>query len=87
MAALVDVAERAIDAKTPSGANAPYKIQKRGDKFVVLNNIGEVKGTFPTREKALAFQRALYANVPGAAKRAAKVPFSGKARQRIPKGK
>ena len=31
----------------------PYSIQKRGDKFVVLNlDTGHVKGTHDTREKA-----------------------------------
>jgi hypothetical protein len=86
MALLVGVADRAIDAKTPAGANAPYKIQQRGSSYVVVNNTG-VKATFPDRAKALAYLRALYANVPGAAGRADKVKFSGKARQRIPKGK
>lgn len=79
--------ERLDEAKTPSGANAPYKIQKRGTKFVVVNNTGEVKATFKDRGKALSYLRALYVNVKGAPKRAEKVKFSGKARQRIPKDK
>jgi hypothetical protein len=87
MALLLSVAEREIDAQTPSGANAPYKIVKHGSGFAVVNNMGAVKATFKTREQALAYQRALYVNVPGAAKRAAKVKFSGTARQRIPKEK
>lgn len=62
---------------TPSGANAPYKIEKRGDKYVVVNNTGAVKATFDDEEKARAYQKALYANVPGAAKRAGKVKFTG----------
>lgn len=72
-------------AKAPSGANAPYKIVKRGSSFAVVNNTGETKATFEDRQKALKYLRALYVNVPGAAKRAKKVGFSGKARQRIPK--
>ncbi len=67
----------------PSGANAPYKIKKRGDKFVVVNNTGETKASFDSRDKALAYQRALYVNVRGATKRAAKTKFSGKARNRV----
>jgi ribosomal protein L40E len=72
-------------AKAPPGANAPYKIQKRGGKFVVLNNTGEVKSTFDSHDKALSYMRALYVSVPGAAKRADRVKFSGKAKTRIPK--
>lgn len=72
-------------AETPAGANSPYKIQKRSGKFVVVNNTGEVKSTFDNHDKALAYLRALYVNVGGAAKRASKVKFSGKAKQRIPK--
>ena len=86
MSLLTAITEREIDANTPSGANAPYKIVKRGDQFAVVNNIGETKATFDSHAKALAYQRALYVNVPGAAKRADKVKFTGKARQRIPKG-
>lgn len=87
MGLLLSVAERELDAQAPPGANAPYKIVKSGDGFAVRNNTGETKATFPTRAKALAYLRALYANVPGAAKRADKVPFTGKARTRIPKPK
>lgn len=56
---------------------APYKIQKRGGGFVVVNNKGEVKATFKTRGEALKYQRALYKNVPGAPGKAAKKPWSG----------
>lgn len=73
-------------AATPSGANSPYKILKHGNKWTVVNNTGETKSTFDSHDKALAYLRALYANVGGAAKRAEKVKFSGKAKQRIPKG-
>lgn len=85
--------EQAMDliveqAKAPSGANAPYKIQSAGKgRWKVVNNLGETKATFDSREKALTYLRALYANVPGASKRADKVKFSGKGKQRIPKGK
>jgi len=52
--------------------HAPYLIKKRGKKFIVVNSIGETKATFKTRTAALAYQRALYKNVPGAAKMAAR---------------
>lgn len=57
---------------------APYKIQKRGTKWVVVNNAGEVKASFTTRSAALDYQRALYANVKGAPKKAEKTPWTGK---------
>jgi hypothetical protein len=79
---LVKSAEQA--AETPAGANAPYKIVKRGSQYAVVNNAGLTKATFPTRAKALAYQRALYANVPGASKRGTNVKWSGKARDRVP---
>lgn len=42
----------------------PYRVEKRGNKFVVVKkDTGEVVGTHPTREKALAHLRALEANV------------------------
>lgn len=69
-------------AATPSGANAPYKIVKKGGKFAVVNNTGDTKASFDDRDKALAYLRALYTNVPGAAKRADKVKFTGKAKDR-----
>lgn len=72
--------------KTPAGANAPYKVQKRGPKFVVVNNTGAVKASFKTREAALSYLRALYSNVKGAPKRAAKVKFTGKAKDRADDG-
>jgi hypothetical protein len=86
MGFLLALAERELAADTPSGANAPYKIIKTGTGFKVSNNTGETKATFKTYQEALKFLRALYVNVPGAAKRADKVKFTGKARQRIPKG-
>lgn len=65
---------------TQQAANeAPYKIQKRGDKFVVVNNAGMTKSTFKSNDDALKYLRALYANVPGAAKKADKTPWTGKA--------
>lgn len=71
-------------AKAPSGANAPYKIVPAGKKFAVVNNAGETKATFDTRAKAADYLQALYANVKGAQKRANKVPFTGKAKNRVP---
>jgi hypothetical protein len=68
---------------TPSGANAPYKIVKRGDKFAVVNNAGATKATFDDEGKAREYQKALYANVKGAPKRASKVSFTGKAKDRV----
>lgn len=59
---------------------APYKIQKRGGKFAVVNNAGETKATFDDRDKALEYQRALYVNVKGAAKKADRVKWTGKAK-------
>lgn len=69
-------------AKTPSGANAPYKIIPDGGKFKVVNNTGDTKATFDSRKKALAYLRALYANVPGASKRANKVAWTGNVKDR-----
>lgn len=69
-------------AKKPTSM-APYKIFKVSDKkFVVKNNAGEVKATFDSRDKALNYLRALYKNVPGAAKSADKKDFSGKQKRR-----
>jgi hypothetical protein len=78
----VTVSETAASA--PSGANAPYKIVPKDGKFTVVNNAGLVKATFDDRDKALAYLRALYANVKGAASRAAKVKFTGGAKNRVP---
>lgn len=57
---------------------APYKIVKSGDKFQVLNNAGVVKSSFPTEQAARQYQKALYANVPGAASTAKNKPWTGK---------
>lgn len=39
----------------------PYKIVKRGKKYVVINKeTGKVKGTHSSKEKALAQMRLLY---------------------------
>lgn len=73
--------------KMPSGANAPYKIIPVGKKFVVKNNAGETKATFDKRAAAVDYLQALYASVPGAKKRAGKVAFTGKAKNRAPKEK
>lgn len=66
------------EAAKPPPNMAPYKIQKRGDEFVVVNNAGEVKARFKTRAQALKYQRALYTNVPGAPGKSEKKPWSGK---------
>lgn len=51
----------------------PYAIKKQRGKWVVVNKEnGHVKGEHPTREKALAQLRALYANVPDARKKGGK---------------
>jgi len=72
--------ERMMAALVEMAANAaPYKIQRRGSQFVVVNNAGMVKATFKTRAEALAYQRALYRNVPGAARRADKTKWTGDA--------
>lgn len=69
--------------KMPTGANAPYEIVAVGkNKFQVVNNAGEIKATFKSKKAARAYQAALYANVPGAAKRAAKVKWTGSAKLR-----
>lgn len=71
-------------AKGPAGRNAPYKIVPVGKKFAVKNNIGETKATFDTEDAARQYQKALYASVPGAAKRAEDHKFTGTARRRGP---
>jgi len=43
------------------GAHPPYKVQQRGDQWVVVNGKGETKGTHDSKEKARAQQSALYA--------------------------
>ena len=58
---------------------APYKIFKQGDKWVVKNNANMVKASFKSRDEAVKYLRALYANVGGAAKKADKTKWSGKA--------
>jgi hypothetical protein len=74
MAALLTVARE-------TAGEAPYKIFKiKDDQWVVKNNTGAVKARFKTRAAALKYQRALYKNVPGAAKKADKTKWSGKAK-------
>ena len=55
-----------------SSSHAPYNIEERDGKWVVVNSLGEVKGTFDSEEQARQQQKALYANVPGAAEQAKK---------------
>jgi hypothetical protein len=41
----------------------PYAVRKSGSKYVVVKKTtGEVLGTHPSREKALAQMRAIYAH-------------------------
>lgn len=42
----------------------PWKVVKKGNKWQVVNEeTGDVKGTHSSKKRALAQQRALYANV------------------------
>jgi len=69
-----------INAMSEQAAmHAPYKIVKDGDQWCVLNNLGEVKARFKTHAKAMAYMAALYRNVPGAAAKAARTPWTGRA--------
>ena len=39
----------------------PYKVEKRGDKWVTINSdTGDVKGTHDSKEKAMRQMRLLY---------------------------
>jgi hypothetical protein len=62
---------------------APYKIEKRGDKWHVLNNMGESKASFDSKIAARNYQKALYANVKGAPKQAEKKSFTGKQKRPV----
>lgn len=75
------VAQADIEGIPPSYAanEAPYKIFKSGDGFVVKNNAGMTKARFKDRASALKYLRALYANVPGASRKADRTKWSGKA--------
>lgn len=43
----------------------PWGVRKRGRKWQVYNTVtGKSKGSHPTKKKAEAHRRALYANVP-----------------------
>lgn len=50
--------------------HAPYYVREDAGTFKVVNAIGDIKGTHPTKAQALAQQAALYANVPDAAEKA-----------------
>lgn len=54
------------------GEHAPYRIKEEGGRFYVENDKGERKEEkgYATREEARQHQKALYANVPGAAESA-----------------
>jgi len=48
----------------------PWKVAKRGSKWIVISETsGRVMGEHPSREKALAQVRALYAKVPESRKK------------------
>lgn len=67
-------------SETAAANEAPYKIARRDGQWVVVNNANMVKSKFAQdRDKAVKFMRALYANVPGATKKADNTPWSGKA--------
>ena len=53
----------AAAASSPSRETKPYHVEKRSDGFCVVGPTGKVAGCHPTRKRALAQQRALYANV------------------------
>lgn len=54
----------------------PYGTRKRGDKYQTINTkTGRVFGTHPTKEKAMAQVKALYANVPDAKKEEIEKPI------------
>jgi len=60
----VGVAARRPDRRF-RGNPLPYKAQKRGSKWVVVNkHSGKVMGTHDSEKKAQAQVRALYANEP-----------------------
>jgi hypothetical protein len=69
------------DLLEQAAMHAPYKILRRNGKYTVVNNLGETKASFASRAEALNYQRALYVSVPGAAKRAARVHWTGKAKK------
>lgn len=46
----------------------PYHIERSGSQYAVVDDKGKTVGTHPTKSKAAAQVRALYANVPDASK-------------------
>jgi hypothetical protein len=53
------------------GEHAPYRIKEEGGKYYVVNDEGEKKDSgYDTYDEAREHQKALYANVPGAAESA-----------------
>jgi hypothetical protein len=77
---ILDFIEEELAAKTPPNL-APYKIFKSGSKFVVKNNAGQTKASFDSRAQALAYQRALYANVKGSSSHAERTKYTGGAKR------
>jgi hypothetical protein len=61
-----------ISTAGEGGVHAPYKIEKRNGRYHVVNAKGESKEAkgYATEEEARQHQKALYANVPGAAEMA-----------------
>lgn len=68
----VDGKQASLHTAPGGGPHAPYNVERRGDKWVVVNDLGEVKGTHDSKEEAREQQKALYANVPGASEQAEK---------------
>lgn len=58
------------DGAKTAESHPPYYIRESGGQFKVVDAIGEERGSHGSRSEALAQQRALYANVPGAAQKA-----------------
>lgn len=67
---LVDTVVGSLHTAPGAGPHAPYTVEHRGDDWVVLNDLGEVKGTHSSEAEARSQQEALYANVPGAREQA-----------------
>lgn len=64
----------------PGTTNAPYKMVTRAGKHYVVNNSGQTKGgPYDDPKDADKLLKALYANVPGAAAKAAKTKWTGSA--------
>jgi len=72
----------------PKESPMPYRIVQRGSKFQVVGETGKVHGTHPTKEKAQAQMRALYANVKdaGGGGKPRKIVWRKKSAPKMPMG-